>query len=774
MATLLMAFGLWSPQASRLVHIRWPTCYNPTGMRIERRILKQAVPPIAWSLAFLILVHAAWDSIPDHLPIHVDTSRHLAAVTDCLSGKGCLLRLSPRGGASVIGITHGALFLHFLALVGWLGGGVGTCLRVAALCTVSSVVGIAWMAGRLWGNVAAAAVVVAGLLGMTSGRPVLEMGLLWNPAMSSLPAALFLAGAICFIRSGRRVYLAIASFALSMGLQVHLSFLMLAPGLGFLCLLSARGQRSHSILLAVGIVACGVQLASPAMFLESIPHTARAALDLRAVGGDIPLPTAASIGVTGGSLLLLAWAWRSRKTHSGGLRLFLTFSYLPGLCVLALVQSSSARYYLPLAPGLVFLAAELIHGSITRLLERSEEPVRRILVASGSIAKVALPGCFMLLAFDSMRTDRHPTQFRPDSRDAFSFEQAEAAAAFLSSEGWTYEEVFRHLRTAPNLERGLSGLAVYMPVPSQSDSPRGPRSKRPDLALAMGPSEGWPHPLPERWTPIATGGGNALALFTYEPWLQWDRFSRCRSPVAVDSDCDPILTIDYRNVAGPLGPEFLSSRFPVGMKGLMGTCDPREAPLRIRVPLELRSDGVGRVLYIPRIEGLECDCVGQIERMEGITVPENLPSASATLHALESPRTGTVTIAWVPGALSCFSNSSTVPPSVLELRPEERDYLRRISEGENRSQTAGHTLAPTVQDAEISRPGRTSAGGMVENLSMRSDVGDPFAEPLAPRSYVLTVMLLLCVVTAAGILHCVFSMARGSGPGPQGSGLTDR
>jgi hypothetical protein len=573
-------------------------------------------------LAFGIALRAQHLS-PAAAVVTEDGPYMLEPARDCVATHDCATRLSSLGITSRFGLPHGAAFLDLLIAVEAVGGGYRTVAIVLMVLAALSAVVVLAVGARVAGplsGLAGAAVYVHYLTQVQTFDPTN----LVNATLTPLPAALFVALSCAHAVTARIGYLLLAAVALGFGIQAHLAWTVCA--LVPVVLVALRGQgRRMALLAAVTLVTlASIQLLSPAMLMD----TKFGASQLRAVAAGVPVQASAGpalgfvlvlvlgLGLALGLALLLGRAAPAPRPGRRDVLRFLLAGCLPVALVLGVLGRSASSYAYPAAPMIALMASVAIgEGSdrlgraLPRLLPRVAAGWGRVRRRATLVLALAAFGAGGWLAVDAWaraaRADGRGLAGSSDSprnRDAvqLTYDDARLLADHLAGTGWSFEDVYTHLRGLPSPHRLVSALAPYLPAaaaahgePARDDAGR-------DLVILPSPPGRCPGGPPADWTRLVASGGVEFHLATYAPWLRWGSFDACAWASAEPTVCR------WRRVEHRFAPEAPESEWRrLYARQFLGGSAPelyRGDAILVRVPVRVPAEGAARLILVPPLD----------------------------------------------------------------------------------------------------------------------------------------------------------------------------
>jgi hypothetical protein len=553
--------------------------------------------------------------------LHQDCTQIAMLARDCVEGPGCFVRQGPFGKVSTTGISHGPVFADLLVAVRalggepWVAGLVLAWLRGAALALLFLVAARA--GGLLAGVVALALGLQVGALGLAAA------GVVWNPALLPLPAALFLACALAHWRAPHPTWMAAAGFALGLGTLTHLAFGAHALGLVLLVARAPRGERLRHALAGFGAALATLQVVAPGLtaqtaFLQSLAPRPGA----REVAGFHPWYLLAfGPALALGAGLLVAWLARRGRELLQRLRPF----------------------------------PQWVGGAWPRLA-------------------VTVVTVIALLAVFSPKLAQPPVA----PATLYTQEEARLVARVLDRElGLGFEEACLQLRGGRSHDLLVQGLGLFLPW-------RGERSDRLAVQVVKLPGGTAGSPGAEAWSAGARPGsafgwrelarddaGVALLLRTLQPVVEWGGAARCELEGGDPVPCRwvPVQPMcDLRRRVDPGDVDVWSTRTEPGLVPSRPPRAPTGSGALYLLPLDVAALGAGVTLVLPDFRGAPALVPGAVVvGVVGARAAGGLPARAVTL----GPQPG-ATRAWLLLlADSAPHESPDAPPPLLELDPAD-------------------------------------------------------------------------------------------------------
>jgi hypothetical protein len=470
-----------------------------------------------------------------------------------------------------------------------------------------------------------------------------------------------------------------------------------------------------------------------------------------------------------------------RKKHSATRVVpMLLFAYLPGFLGISLWRPTDSRYVLALMPGVALLVASVpaMLGDVLRQ-DMSQDQGR------GGSARIHgfLPTQWygsahiaLILAF-IYYAGVGPVS-APGQKPYLSFDMGdvESISTYLAREGWTYPEVFRHLRGGIDFVPVGSGLSAYLPrSPSEWGEPE-KRRVAADIAVFKSQSGDIAEPLPSGWRIIPRAGSTPALLYQYSPYLRWDSFAFCYRQWGDLSPCQwHEASYRFESNLDPRDRHFWFVRAFAGIHvPAMANIPGPPYSMIIRIPVRVPAGMPPRSILMPVPESWQPEyCPGAILSVSGVDFQGRLPANSVTLLSRKKDTEGHITFWWDLCTDKCREGHDVFPPSVLEF---DRDSL---------SLYRGKIMAP-----EGASPSQLSFGGSGDPQRLRkivegSRVGSQDARPasapaplaravaeprpvfapralLAPRWYAFAALLLSVVGLGIALAICLgFRLASG-------------
>ena len=703
---------------------------------------------------------------PSQLSIRPDTVRNLLSVEDCLAGRACHQRLGPFGGTSVSGVSHGALFLHFVTAVFWLGGDWHTVFHAAAVLSALGVVLLFLMGQRFAGFTAGLAAALACRLLWQDMANHVE---LWNTLLLQFPGALYLFASACYLASRRLPLLLAAAFAVALGAQLHVAFLLQLLGLLYLGATSPIGTRTWRTLLALGLAIALVKLGTPAILLDvSLFGSGPLHIGVLAPpSGWVGPPRIAYVLLTlfAGALL---WLDRREWGVPHRIALFLLVIFMPSILLFSWLAPGENRYIVALLPGAVWLLCATLSLASLRIWLRlaplctaTQRSVISLAIFLALPAAVIVAMPFAVHDATERLTLAH--RHRAAERPTFNLEQAQQVADFAVNElHWTYDDAFRHLRGGRRHWDLLNGLALHL-----ATQPPARRETTKDLAVFVLP---WTRPsatLPPGWSLIARSADETLLGRSYNPWLQWDRFEICGTSATDPKPC-VWAPLPYRRQVqvDPRDAQLLAAR---AIPALPGFPQARQGgALLLRVPVHIPANAAPRTL-IALSNAPDAADHGVVLAVTGVAFEGPLLSDAITLRSGALPTEGTVVLGW--DWSDAYATQIQMPAPVLELESADLPLYKSAS-----------LLGGGVAALGLARPERLSPQQW-STLAQRAMAPQPAPpdlqppqpsrfgrEPLLPLWFTLLFTALLAIGTLLAVLACLLCRLPGEDPPPHSRG----
>jgi hypothetical protein len=564
-----------------------------TTLRHSRR--RREAPPPGGAVVIFMLSFVLLALLVGAPPIHEDTARDLLLARDCVDAGRCAMA-GPH--ASFAGLTQGALWGHLLEVCRTLGLALrGSRYVVLALHAASAalVYGIprrmcGWPAGlAAWGL----------YLAMSSYTS--ELPILFNSGALPLPLALFYVCLSSLAIDGEVLASAGAGVALGLAVDTHVVAAVLVP---FFFGVVVAVARRPLVATAAAIFAVVVPL------LVSSP---------RAVVADATLLASAwapSAGVLALSLVVGLSLRRRAKTARPVTR---SRAVLAAACIFSTALFAGARivtghgleprYFAVLAaPAAIFVGAWLVQGF-------RGEPGLEIRIRRTN-AVVALAG-LTLLGFLMARSAR--------SRRSWNAFDAEVLARDLYARGWSYPDLFRHLR-GPDAGLLVAALAPYGPPPPASrENPKGPT----DLLVAKVQRSLLPASVPTEWDVVDLGGSAAAVMRPLVSWIDLSALTLCQTESGAPLPCQhvdlDVLDPD-EGARGTVAQRAYPTLLPTPSEPDTRAGAPL-GPLRCSIEVRVHASSPARVLTL-----VDTTMPWRIERALGVRYAGTLPGREVTLE----------------------------------------------------------------------------------------------------------------------------------------------
>ena len=715
---------------------------------------------------FAIALLASLSMAPTEPHMQEDAVGHLLKAKDCLLGNGCYLRLGPFSGQSVVGVSHGAAFLHLLVLVLGLGGASAQWYVLAAITHGLAAMLLFLLVIRALRLAILPALAVTFLCHQGLMACVLPETIS-NPALLPLPAALLCAAAFCYVRSQQLRYLLVAALAVGIGVQLHLTFALHVPTLGLLVLLARPPQRLRHLALALGTVLVSIALISPAMlqdvqlsfdFLTS--HRGRD----HAIQGSVTAPL-----LLGAAGLLAAGLLYLQRHRTGEIDRFLLLllAFVPTQVALLLLAPQGQAYYnAPFIAGSLLLCAALPLLALDVLAPAWWPALRQHGLTWKPLRIAHLLAWLLVLAFVVHSQTRFLWQRgdRPSSADSMATEHLPMRAAaslaqhFGAAQHWTIADFLRHLRGANGDVSELLGAIAY-DLPGQRAEQTRAAAQQDLVAVRLGDRD-VPAALPPGWTELSRTRQSRLLALTYPPWLDWDRYLVCRRQRGDAQPCQ-WQPADYQRHVVKIHPDdqtlwAAQRHFVLEAFNLEQGC----ALFGVRVPLRVPAHAASRTLLLPGLGFDSRTCNASIAAVTGVAHRGELPARSVELVPGAVEQVGEVLLVLDSCVPTQRVSPLYRPPALLELDAPSRELFGKA---------AGAKAAPMpllqVRELDAFRGGSIVA-------AQHQPVGDAEREPTAPLWYAYSMAVGMSLALAAAVVSVALSLLRRSMAGVTTQGAT--
>ncbi|MBM4386451.1 MAG: hypothetical protein FJ088_01855 [Deltaproteobacteria bacterium] len=676
--------------------------------------------------------------IPKSPLLNHDTLSHFLQVQDCLSDDSCYLRLGPFKGESRIGVSHGAIILHFFVTVFWLGGGFEQIFLLSGIAYALAITLVFLLGKKIYG-------LLAGFTG------ALICYSYWNPANNPLmtlcnisvlflPSALFLSASICYIFTKKMRYLLAASFAAGIGIQLHLAHAVHVAGLIFLIAVSPGGSRFGRAFFSFGAVVFLIQIFSPAMLIGTDFN-----LDFLAsqkiTDGSIDIGRFIFVLLSGIAVSILFIKKKRLKENRNTSILFLLLCYLPFELLRIWLAPETKHYSWGLAPGISLLVISALI-SLWDLLPKRQFGILTVI----SLVFASIIWIFLYEPNDD-KSDigkssegnelLYPTFFNfTDARNLKEY--------LLEQEKWTVPEVFRHLRSGSEYGNFLIGLVYYsnkldMFEPRVSDG-----RKDVDLAILKLKTSDMPVNLPSGWKLLNQNEQESLLLYQYHPYLDWNDFRICSTSEGGESPCSwepveykPFINIDDRQKNLRAAYRYFY------LKAFLRKVT-NSPSLWIKIPIMMPAGASPRVIALPTYV-LNKECTGAVVAVSGVKYLEKLPSSSVTVVSSDKASTGEITFYWDLSRRECpMTSPMYILPPVVEI---DRESFNLYTKGDRTVKARPYVLSSNalnqITGSNLSEPDNTFFFPKTPK------------EPLCPLWYVITISFFLFLGLAASITICL-------------------
>jgi hypothetical protein len=609
--------------------------------------------PLSADLPWLLALFAAalWASVRTmgaSPTVWEDTLIENLAIDDCLLQDRC----TGVGVGATVGIFHSAGYLHWRAMLEWLGiGADGTHLALLLLNAVAVVlVGLA--ARRLGGRVAAG---IAAVLMATSTGVATQLHVISDLAPVASLGAIFLALGLAATERPSLRATALLGLVAGVMANVYATGLLCGVSAVWIALLLPERRWTHA-----GVAALAVAVAT--LGISPDTWTVDAALVLRqlshgTVGNGHTLNSRALFELWPARLLgLSVLAWAAAAATGSPLRRKLDVPAamaLPLFIPLAL-GSFTGRLdpqpkYCASAMGAVAVSLAVGAVALGDLLARRVERLRPSARAAAARFAPYLAAAAIAAGGLSPGRRRFPT---------FTYQDlASAQRVLVRDRGWTFSRAARNLRT---LDENVRRAAIRS-VPAWPDA-----SEEGDLErayLLKVPAPMVPRPLPDGvLTATATGAAETLVALTCS-WIDWRSFRVCvRDEGAADGPCQESGLPAKRDGHADFG---------VSVPGMpvIDSMHPPRQTMTLHLPLQPRPECPEAWIYMPRLPRL---CPGRVVGVTGGAAEIEDEGRRARLRLGDPAAGGSPTelvIAFELGGPGCWTEYKGYPPFFLEGSP---------------------------------------------------------------------------------------------------------
>jgi hypothetical protein len=476
---------------------------EPGGSTVVKfSVIARFLAPILLGMVLSALAFAWLSRVNPFSPfINDDSVRDELLARDCVELGYCHL-IGPV--TSVSGIHQGAAWTDLLVAVRLVGGGEHASY-VVVLVLLALAAGTLFVS--VWRWVRPSLAFPAAVLFVYTLRFGSYSNPLINPSAAPLPDTLTAAALMCYGLSARRRYLAVAAFALGLGMAIHVGSFSLAPSLIVLTIL-ASGRPLRALLLGVSVCAVTYMATSRAALFAN--------LDTFVTNGWLVPLLVASV------TLLLASAglrpWYRRRSRDARLWIIGTVLLLPFALgtawLLAVHKHHFSTFYLHpvLGPAAVFGVAVL--GSPFEIGGRRFPVLRWAPTVAWCVAFA------WLLASAPPLTERAAS----DTTGPWTMTEASAITKHVAQRGWAFDQLPFRIQSD-----GCRELLVGMSVTaSPTASAAAARSQQLQIRRATRAQAAALVPSDEI---VPVQGDTVVIVREFDSWMQAEAIQVCRLPL---------------------------------------------------------------------------------------------------------------------------------------------------------------------------------------------------------------------------------------------------
>jgi hypothetical protein len=611
------------------------------------RLLSAALRLLRSDLIWVVAISAAaWWQLRTTLGtsprIWVDTLYENQFVDDCLRNDSCTIL----GPGATVGIFHSAGYLHWRALLSWLGLGADGTFGALLILNGIGVGLTALAARRLGGRLAAAA---AALVMITSIGDPLQMHVISDVAPVPFLGAVFLLVAMATAFRDSLVFTAILGMVIGVMVDVYASTILFAVSAAAIAVLQPRRRWSHLLIgaLAFAVVAFAV---APASWITDV----QVLLIGKHMGNNHPNARPLS-DIRAAWLAGWAGVWWLLSMTVGPLRRRLA---IPGAILLPLFAS-------------------LAYGVVSGSLEPQDKYFAHVMAAV-SVCLVVPPVVLGRLIWDS--TKSHATWLAPLAipvtwlfwltpyAAAAAIYEGRAHVMFVRSPTFTYDDLAKTERVLADRGWDAVGAALNLKTLDEMvkrsalrwvpDWPTSGKSNRFERAFLLkiaseGIHEAFP---PPGVTLIASTPDDRTVLAFACSWIDWSSFKACVSrPGSTDETCSPSGIPDDQQIHDQLP----------GMPMPDGT-NPKPQTLSLHFPLKPQEACPDFAVSMPRVP---LACPGRIVSIGGDASAISQNGRYARVSRSQWPGgtpPGDLVVEWELGRHECGIAYRGYPPFFVE------------------------------------------------------------------------------------------------------------
>jgi len=628
----------------------------PAGRRSDPKpeATAAATAPLAAELPWLALLFAAalWTivrTMGTSPAVWIDTLIENIFIDDCLTRNQCTMV----GAGATFGIFHSAGYLHWRALLYWLGLDANGTYVILLTTNALGVALAALAARRLESRVAAA---VAALLMLGSiGVPV-QLNVITDVAPLPFLGAVFLLVALAAHSQDSLGMTAVMGLVGAVIANVYITGVLCGVSAVWIALLSPRRRRTHA---AVAATAFGVAtfLISPGTWI----------LDASLLLSHAGLGNATSKNPFGvldyrlarlTALATLCWAGAAA---SGRLelrrKLDVPFAiFLPLFVPLAIGnwtgRLDAQEKYLAhvIAAVTVGVAVPLVRGAgwLWRWLEHHDARAADLHFGTTAVERFSPYAAAALIVIGSL--PQHGVQ-------DFTFRDLQSVKHVLAEQrGWAWPRVSRNLKTLDDVVRRatLRWPRGWPQTGTENDLER--------AYLLKVPVRRVPEPLPPTLVVAHSTDAYATLLGFACSWIDWRSFRVC---VQTDGAAERCAASGLPTVADPHADDGAA---PPGMPVVDVRNPPRQI-MTLHLPLQPRQQCPEEWVYMPRLYRM---CPGRIVGVDGDSSGIDPSGRWAKLKlqpTAAGPAPQELSIAFELGGRDCWSDYRGYPPFFVEGDP---------------------------------------------------------------------------------------------------------
>jgi len=585
--------------------------------------------------------------------IWIDTLFENQFIDDCLVRNQCTIV----GPGATIGIFHSAGYLHWRALIEWLGFNADGTYRWLLTMNVLGVVLVALAARRLAGPAAAAiaAVVMVPALGVPT-----QLNVISDVAPVPFLGAVFLLAAVTTKARPSLGMTALLGMVAGVMANVYATGLLCGLSAVWVALLIPQRRWTHALVAAAAFALTTFVIAPATWLIDAgvvlsgggMGNANASPRPLR----DLPFVPIAALAAGAWAVATIARS-RLRRHLDVPAAVFLPL-FIPLVALTWIGRLDPQDKYLSHVIGAVAVGIAVpivvVPQQVWGWAVRLAPPLARLSFVGAAVAGCAPYVAAACIAYFSL--SQHPNPSPPSTLADLKFHDLVSAQRVLVNQrGWGWSTASRDLRAADEIVR-LAALYWVSGWPQSGEPGDLQRAYllKPERSLV-------PQPPPANVVAVRTTGSYATLLVFASSWIDWGSFRVCVTRAGeADSTCT--------QSGLPMAPhEGWSVRLP-GMP-IVDAAHLARQTMRLHLPLRARAQAPEEWIYMPR---LPLVCSGRIVSVDGGTAGIEESGRWARLRyepAAAGPTPRELVLEWELGGPGCSNQYRGYPPFFIEGDP---------------------------------------------------------------------------------------------------------